>query len=39
MPFIVVPAKARELDLFDPGEPLLDLDTSINKDRLFYDVI
>ena len=36
---IVGPAKARELDIFEPGEPLLDLDPSINKDRLFDDVI
>jgi penicillin G amidase len=30
--------KVRELDIFEPGTPLLDIDPAINKQRLFDDV-
>jgi len=32
-------AKVKELESFGPGDPLLDLDPLINKERLFDDVI
>jgi penicillin amidase len=31
-------AKAKELDVFEPGEPVLDLDPAIKAERLFDDV-
>jgi len=34
----VGPEKARDLDVFEPGQPLLDIDPVINKQRLFDDV-
>ncbi len=34
----VGPERARELDMFEPGTPLLDIDPAINKQRLFDNV-
>ena len=34
----VGPEKARDLDMFEPGNPLLDIDPAIDQKRLFDDV-
>lgn len=34
----VGPQKARELDMFEPGEPILDIDPAIDQKRLFDDI-
>jgi penicillin amidase len=35
----VGPEKARELDVFEPGQPVLDIDQAIDKERLFDNVV
>ncbi|MFZ6001863.1 MAG: penicillin acylase family protein [Bacteroidota bacterium] len=35
---VVGTKKVKELDVFEPGDPILDIDPAINKERLFDDV-
>src|SRR6202008_2829777 len=36
---VVGPEMARELDVFEPGQPLLDINSTIKKERLSDDVL